>query len=274
MPSGYNYSIAPLILNPSMVGIPQKVVTGNLYSGDMVISNEAPYVLSVLTTSNSAATTVLPQTSSDPIPLGPGDEVIYVTPTLYLPGAAPSSQVGFQFFPYGAPQGISAYALARQTAPISAGGKGGYSFPFSDVPGGSGIAAYYLFNPSTNKVNALIYRASYSAAGSSTNPVNPSLQTFAGSTGISGTTQVPTPHVTGGPASVMRITVNNADTGTVLGRAAPIDQAQNNGTSGFEKQFLLNEDEVIVTPGNGAAIFSNQLSGIVLYTMNMGWLEQ
>ena len=268
MPSGYNYSIAPLILNPSMVGIPQKVVTGNLYSGDMVISNEAPYVLSVLTTSNSASYTVLPQTSSDPIPLGPGDEVIYVTPTLYLPGAAPSSQVGFQIFPYGAPAGISAYSLARQTSVVSASVRFGYSIQETVTGVASKFQVIDIFNPSNSGLNYIFYSclAEVSAAVQVTFFIAAGPQINAGSSG--GTAQ---PHDLSNPTSLAVITIGaiTFPTNTPITQIAQIQSVP----ALVPTQLFNNGALAVVHPGQNGFLIAGGAAGSAL-DGSIDWYEQ
>jgi len=274
LPSQYNYPLPKVPITASQVGTQIHVSLGGSFqqSAWIELNNESPYVLSVYSAQGVLLNSLQPQIC-DIAQIPSGDSSFILIPGLLIPQSAPSSEVDINVYPFGQPQGPYPFPLARQSAPVTGGGKGGYSYPNSNVPGASGIAAYILFNPSNSGVNFLIYSASYSMAGGSTNPTNPAFSTFATNSGISGTSETPTPHTTGGVASKAQLTVNNAFTGSLTNQNG-IDQVQSNGTAQLQKEFLPNGDVVTVTPNNGAVITANQLSGIVLYTMNMRWLEQ
>ena len=112
----YNYALPSTVLTPASVGTYISINTGVRGDGWVLVFNESPFRIQVLSPSLTSQA-IQPQ-SVDKIRLIPGDQVIQILPTTLLTSQnPPSSKVDVQVYP-GAdnePAGQYPMSLSRQT---------------------------------------------------------------------------------------------------------------------------------------------------------------
>lgn len=250
------YPLTPFILNTSMVGIAQLIDTGNRLGGWLRIDNESPYLCDVFIRSSLAHIPINPQ-FIDICQIDEGDRFIHITPSLYIPGAAPSSQLNIQVYPAWSdpPPGVYPIPMSRQAAPAPPTAKVGFSaFSGGSISGVNQPWALSVFNPVNNSKTANFYKGEVDYTGAVFKDAGLVLVTtdpnFTGGTIIPAaqTSRAPV------PVSTMHCTANiGAD--ALPGSALRIGRVGNN-----TYEFMLDSGDFIeIVPGSGLYIYVNPI---------------
>lgn len=259
----FSYNLPPVILNQSTSGMPQAVDTG-LFNGNwIVVSDESPWDINVI---QGGINKRIKAGFADKIQTF--QRIVYVQPTLLLPQGAPASQIDVEVYPVGEPSGYFPVTLARQSAPVSASVKFGYSTFIEQLGGAGPYQMLNIFNPSNSGKNYIFYSniVTISSGTAATQIlgeilVGPDVN-LANNAGAF-------QHDTNGPASVSH---NTFATGSLPSNgvlSAPFNLVTQ---VGLPTQCLQNGDLVTLHQGNNFLIVANTTTQLL--TDNISWWEQ
>lgn len=266
----YSYYLAPLVLTPAQVNIPQLVNTGNRLGGWIIVQNNSPYKIQVQLPGSGNTLPLDPQTV-DKFVVNTGDQVIYILPLTLLPNAAPSSQLDIQVYPGpdpdNEPPGQYPMALSRQAAPTSSA-QAGFTFSFTAGSSTSGELAIAVFNPANSGVNAIFHEGTFVDLNASDGTGQGALGWNTGDPAL-GNSFIPTSNDSNRPASKMMCEWSSSST---FSPTTQIDLARTTVKEPYN--FIPFPDQKILRPG--AAIVLTSLGGVTGFTSNckFKWIEQ
>lgn len=266
----YSYYLAPLVLTPTMVNIPQTVNTGNRLGGWLIVYNNSPYKIQVQLPGSGNTLPLDPQTV-DKFVVNTGDQVISILPLTLLPGSSPTSQVDIQVYPGpdpdNEPPGTYPMALSRQTAPSSslvAGFTTAVLFTSSTI----GAFALVLFNPANSSKVLVVTAARVGCLFTTTTPQG-SLNYVNSDPGLGASTINPN------TAGSTIVPVAKAETSSASVPAASANIEFVPLISGQPREFIPFPSQRKVLPGNGLFVeVSSGPTSSVQYTGFLEWTEQ
>ena len=270
-PSQFNYPLPKVGITASQVGKRITVPLGGSFQQSVWIelSNESPYLLSILDSQGILLNQLQPQLV-DIAQIPSGDSLFFIIPNLLIPQASPSSEVDINVYPFGKPEGAYPFPLNRQSSPVYSSGPIGFSSSVgASVSIVNGIFAMSCFNPVSNARIAQFYKAEfrYTDTGNTTALVFSTTSDPNLPTGIT-----PTPQTTRANIVASGLHCTWSGNATLVGLFLRQMQVSN--------LFIWNgmtdpRDFIEVVPGSGIFVaMSSVPSTTSVNTLNTQWTEQ
>ncbi len=265
--SQFNYPLSPILLTASQVGSRIPVSLGGYFQGVpwIVAYNESSFAISIIT--QQGTITNIQAGCYDKVPLEQGSTSFFITPTSFLPTGNPISEVDINVYPFGEPEGSFPGVNPRQTAPVSAAVKFGYSINFT-VSGAGPFQMFNVFNPANSGKNYIFYSAPITiTTGTATIQVaifilvGPDIN-FANSGGAA------QPHDLSSPPSLAHCTFQSTNLPANIHSEASIIFIQ----PATPSNLLQNGDLCVIHPGQNCLMLANTTTQIM--NGQLSWYEQ